>query len=163
MSSDFCIKCDNALAVYCGKCVDAEREELNRLRRLVPTGSYTLNVAHEEEIQRLKDAGEVLIRSLERMTKERDDAMRLAYMGEHYFEDLSWKAQHGLLFEDLAKMREALRAAEKRELEALAELDEAKAAIRLVLEADCLKSHAFERGDDDASVYELCKSVVGKP
>lgn len=43
MSSDFCIKCDNALAVYCGKCVDAEREELNRLRRLVPTGSYTLN------------------------------------------------------------------------------------------------------------------------
>lgn len=28
MSSDFCIKCDNALAVYCGKCVDAEREEL---------------------------------------------------------------------------------------------------------------------------------------
>lgn len=64
--------------------------------------------------------------------------------------------------EELERMREALRAAEKRELEALAELDEAKAAIRLVLEADCLKSHAFERGDDDASVYELCKSVVGK-
>lgn len=29
---------------------DKEREELNRLRRLVPTGTYTLNVAHEEEI-----------------------------------------------------------------------------------------------------------------
>lgn len=63
---------------------------------------------------------------------------------------------------ELGRMREALRAAEKRELEALAELDEAKAAIRLVLEADCLKSHAFERGDDDASVYELLKSVVRK-
>lgn len=68
-----CRECDNAIAVYCGKCVDAEREELNRLRRLVPSGTYTLNVAHEEEIQRLKDAGEVLIRSLERMTRERDD------------------------------------------------------------------------------------------
>lgn len=44
--------------------------------------------------------------------------------------------------------------------EALAERDEAKDAIRLVLEADCLKSHAFERGDDDASVYELCKGVI---
>lgn len=48
--------------------------ELERLRRLVPNGTYTLNVAHEEEIQQLKDAGEVLIRSLERMTKERDEA-----------------------------------------------------------------------------------------
>lgn len=55
MSSDFCIKCDNALAVYCGKCVDAEREELNRLRRLVPTGTYTLNVAHEEELARMRE------------------------------------------------------------------------------------------------------------
>jgi len=69
-----CLNCEERLASYCGKCVDAEREELNRLRRLVPTGTYTLNVAHEEEIQRLKDAGEVLIRSLERMTKERDEA-----------------------------------------------------------------------------------------
>lgn len=135
MSLD-CIHCEKSIAVYCGKCVDAEREELNRLRRLVPTGTYTLNVAHEEEIQRLKDAGEVLIRSLERMTKERDEALRLAYIGEHYFEDLSWKAQHGLLFEDLAKMREALRAAEKRELEALAELDEARAVLQRVVEYD---------------------------
>lgn len=52
--------------------------ELERLRRLVPTGTYTLNVAHEEELER---------------------------------------------------MRVALRAAEKRELEALAELDEAKAEV----------------------------------
>lgn len=34
MSSDFCIKCDNALAVYCGKCVPtaAYEEELARMR-----------------------------------------------------------------------------------------------------------------------------------
>ena len=55
MSSDFCIKCDNALAVYCGKCVDAEREELNRLRRLTPTGTYTLTLAHEQEIRLLRE------------------------------------------------------------------------------------------------------------
>lgn len=54
---------------------DRKRDELERLRRLVPTGTYTLNVAHEEEIQRLKDAGEVLVRSLELMTKERDEAL----------------------------------------------------------------------------------------
>jgi len=83
MSSDFCIKCDNALAVYCGKCVDVEREELNRLRRLVPTGTYTLTIAHEQELER---------------------------------------------------MREALRAAEKRELEALAELDETRATLKSIAE-----------------------------
>lgn len=82
-------------------------------------------------------------------------AVRLEPFGEYTIQAAHEK--------ELERMREALRAAEKRELEALAELDEAKDAIRLVLEADCLKSHAFERGDDDASVYELCKSVVGKP
>ena len=54
MSSDFCIRCDDALSVYCGKCMDGVRDELERLRRLVPNGTYTLNVAHEEEIQRLR-------------------------------------------------------------------------------------------------------------
>ena len=190
--------------------------ELERLRRLVPSGTYTLNVAHEEEIQRLKDAGEVLVRSLERMTKERDEARaELAFIQTEYTEanesDLTrdalclraatlrlladkaaaeqglaqrrmmeaqatrdearakadqyerdWYEAKSEFGSAMAKMREALRAAEKRELEALAELDEAKAAIRLVLEADCLKLHAFERGDDDASVYDLLKSVVRK-
>ena len=27
-----CLNCEERLAIYCGKCVDAEREELNRLR-----------------------------------------------------------------------------------------------------------------------------------
>lgn len=55
----------------CREC-DKLRAELEHLRRLTPSGTYTLNVAHEEETQRLKDAGEVLIRSLERMTREED-------------------------------------------------------------------------------------------
>jgi len=42
------------------------------------------------------------------------------------------------------------------------ERDEALAVIRLILEADCLRSHAFERGDDDASVYDLCRQLLGK-
>lgn len=59
--------------------------ELERLRRLTPNGTYTLNVAHEEELER---------------------------------------------------MREALRAAEKRELEALVELAKARAALQRVVEYD---------------------------
>lgn len=50
-----CLNCEERLAVYCGKCVDAEREELNRLRRLVPTGTYTLTLAHEQEIRLLRE------------------------------------------------------------------------------------------------------------
>ena len=58
----------------CDECARL-RDELERLHRLVPTGTYTLNVPYEEEIQRLKDVGEVLVRSLERMTRERDEAL----------------------------------------------------------------------------------------
>lgn len=181
-----CVRCEQQLAAYCRKCVDVEREELNRLRRLVPTGSYTLNVAHEEEIQRLKDAGEVLVRSLERMTKERDEARaELAFIQAEYTEanesDLTrdalclraatlrlladkaaaeqglaqrrmmeaqaardkarakaadyerdWYAAKSEFDSAMAKRREALCAAAKRELEALAELDEARATLRLI-------------------------------
>ena len=39
-------------------------------------------------------------------------------------------------------------------------LKDARKVMRLVLDADCLKDHAFERGDDDASVYELCLHIL---
>jgi hypothetical protein len=42
-------------------------------------------------------------------------------------------------------------------------LREMRNVIKVILEADCLKSHAFERGDDDCSVYELCKSALKWP
>lgn len=54
----------------------------------------------------------------------------------------------------------ALRATEQRELEALAALDEALALIRTILDADCLQPHAFEKGDDDASVYQTCQHLL---
>ena len=40
------------------------------------------------------------------------------------------------------------------------ELKELRDAITLVLDADALKSHAFECGDDDASIYMLLKSLI---
>ena len=42
-------------------------------------------------------------------------------------------------------------------------LEEMRNVIKVILEADCLKSHAFEQGDDDCSVYELCKSALKWP
>ena len=39
-------------------------------------------------------------------------------------------------------------------------LQDARKVVRLVLDADCLNEHAFDRGDDDASVYELCLHIL---
>lgn len=33
MSSDFCVRCDNALSVYCGNCMDGVRDERDALHR----------------------------------------------------------------------------------------------------------------------------------
>jgi hypothetical protein len=43
-----------------------------------------------------------------------------------------------------------------------AQRDEALKAISLILQTDALKSFAFERGDDDASIYEICEHLVEK-
>jgi hypothetical protein len=55
--------------------------------------------------------------------------------------------------------RRMLEAQEQRN-KAHREVIELRNAIILVLDADALKSHAFERGDDDASIYESLKSLV---
>ena len=39
-------------------------------------------------------------------------------------------------------------------------LEEMRDVIQIILEADALKSHAYDRGDDDASIYELCKAAL---
>jgi len=44
--------------------------------------------------------------------------------------------------------------------EACLEVARLKACIRLILETDALKHFAYERGDDDASIYELCCSLI---
>jgi hypothetical protein len=42
-------------------------------------------------------------------------------------------------------------------------LTEMRNVIKLILEADALRPHAFDRGDDDASIYELCKHCLEFP
>jgi hypothetical protein len=32
--------------------------------------------------------------------------------------------------------------------------------IQLILDADCLRPHAFECGDEDSSIYDLCKAAL---
>jgi len=44
-----------------------------------------------------------------------------------------------------------------------AKVEEMRQVLKLIIEADCLRPHAFERGDDDASVYELCKAALKFP
>lgn len=34
-ASDFCIRCDGGLSLYCGKCVDALRDENDDLRKKI--------------------------------------------------------------------------------------------------------------------------------
>jgi len=78
---------------------DQLREELARLHRLAPIGTYTVSLPHEQEIQRLS--------------------------GEKY----TWQARAELAEEAANGLREALRAAEKRELQSLAELNEREADV----------------------------------
>lgn len=79
MSLD-CIHCEKSIAVYCGKCVDAEREELNRLRRLTPTGTYTLTLAHEQEIRLLREQLDEERANVE-MLKTHVETLREAWQG----------------------------------------------------------------------------------
>jgi hypothetical protein len=55
--------------------------------------------------------------------------------------------------------RRMLEAQEQRN-KAHREVRELRDAITLVLDADALKSHAFECGDDDASIYMILKSLI---
>jgi len=106
--------------------------ELERLRRLVPTGSYTLNVAHEEEIRRLRSLADsaayeqgLAQRRMMEAQAARDKAQAKAADYER-----DWYEAKSEFGSAMAKMREALRAAEKRELEALSELNEREADIQ---------------------------------
>lgn len=44
-----------------------------------------------------------------------------------------------------------------------AKVEELRDVISLILECDALREHAYERGDDDASIYELCKHALRLP
>jgi len=129
-----------------------EREELDRLRRLVPTGTYTLNVAHEEEIQRLKDAGEVLIRSLERMTKERDEAER--WRNAHH--EASIRLQAHDCGEEAAKLYERAGRAEEAVQKLGAQLEQAERELDKAHERAAL---AEQRALDAECERDACRGM----
>ena len=74
-----------------------------------------------------------------------------------------WYAAKSEFGTAMAKIREALRAAEKRELEALAELDEATAKLAAVAKlliangCDCDCGHHHEEHSDDCERCFACK------
>ena len=35
--------------------------------------------------------------------------------------------------------------------------------IKLIIETDCLPHHAYDPGDDDMSIYDLCKEALKWP
>lgn len=59
MNSDFCIKCDNELSVYCGPCYDKVAKELNDLIGDDDAWRKTYEKTHAELLE---------------VTKERDEA-----------------------------------------------------------------------------------------
>lgn len=63
MSSDFCIRCDNALSVYCGQCVDAIRKELDELRKV-----------HAEDRASWDETSERMEEMMRGLIKSRDEA-----------------------------------------------------------------------------------------
>jgi len=78
-------------------------------------------IAWSEQLRELERAKEVIVK----LSEQRDAA--LAKAAEH---ERDWYAAKSEFGTALAKMREALRAAEKRELEALAELNEREADVQ---------------------------------
>jgi hypothetical protein len=40
--------------------------------------------------------------------------------------------------------------------------EEYRMVLNIILQADMLKEHAFDRGDDDASIYEMIKNLLEK-
>jgi hypothetical protein len=42
-------------------------------------------------------------------------------------------------------------------------LREMRDVIKLIIETDCLPHHAYDPGDDDMSIYDLCKEALKWP
>ena len=42
-------------------------------------------------------------------------------------------------------------------------VEEMREVIRIILEADALRSHAFEGWDDEPSIYDMCKAALRLP
>ena len=42
-------------------------------------------------------------------------------------------------------------------------IEEMRDVIKIILDADCLKSHAFECDDGEVSIYDMCKAALKFP
>lgn len=94
MSSDFCIKCDGGLSLYCGKCVDALRDELDVLtdkvirlkaeRDEALKRNASLEALHYESIKAERIAYAELREENDRLMTERNEA--LAERDDYYKE-----------------------------------------------------------------------------
>lgn len=64
------------------------------------------------------------------------------------------------LTSDALEFREIISSRIKQDSESL--IAEHKELLQLILDADVLKNHAFENGDDEASIYDLIKILLRK-
>jgi chromosome segregation ATPase len=74
------------------------------------------------EYQAPIDAARALEEDVARLTRERDEALDLAYISDHRFPDLTWKARCEEAVADLRSARAALAVAERERDEARAEV-----------------------------------------
>lgn len=78
--------------------------------------------------------------------KRAEAIMRLVWRGEHRFPDQTYRHQYAMAAADAQSWRERL--------------DFAVETLRLIKESGALKEHAFDRGDDDASISEMLNAVL---
>ena len=99
-----------------GECVWCIKEERDRLRTITQHPATTLtrydpNYA-ECMMEPLPDGDFVRFDAAHEVEKQRDAALALAYIGDHHFPDLSWKARAAELIADLDNARAVLRSIE---------------------------------------------------
>lgn len=83
----------------------------------------------------------------ERPVRPSDDVMQARAKVRRDAEVSEWESKR-LAFEEAARAKESV--ADMRQV------------LQLIIEADALKSHAYERGDDDASIRELIAHALEK-
>lgn len=165
MSSDFCIKCDSNLSIYCGKCVDALRDDIDALRDEI----IRLKRERDEALQRLADRDKLDEASAQerraeyaavreendRLTTERDEARaeRDDYLAE--IERLHARVEHIDKSHAHAARFEAQHHAAELE-DALQQRNEALRALRQVLLS---RDSAWKGGHDWQDALDEAASV----
>lgn len=86
MSSDFCIKCDNALSVYCGQCMDAVRDERDALHKALRETLAVLGngsaATFEASVGFMVNTPNEVLAVVEELRRERDGSRKQRNQGE---------------------------------------------------------------------------------